>query len=146
MELIISHIPSRCAHTGFICCVSDPDPDWIKINQVRGSVSGSGFRIRIRIQEGNKDWQKHRKFFWNFMFWSAGCSLFRAEAGIFCSLDVLSGVLGTKCTVLFNPEKFFIFFPAINFFIFWSSSDPWIRIGVFSLKCWIPGSGSVSNE
>ncbi len=55
---------------------SDPDLDWIWIQ------SGQWIHIRIRFQEGK-----------NFMFWSAGCSLLRAE-GFFYSLDVLSGGQG----------------------------------------------------
>jgi hypothetical protein len=34
------------------CSFSDPG---FEFNQVSGSVSGSGFRIRIRIQEGKND-------------------------------------------------------------------------------------------
>ncbi len=64
-------------------CVSDPNPYWIRI------------RIRIRIQEGKNlnDQQKLYKILRNFMIWSGGCSLLRAE-GFFCSLDVLYGGLG----------------------------------------------------
>jgi hypothetical protein len=38
----------------FLLSVSDPDPDWIRFNK----VSGSGFGIRIRIQEDKNDPQK----------------------------------------------------------------------------------------
>ncbi len=43
--------------------VSDPNPDWFGFNQVSESVSvsRSGFRIRIRIQEGNNYLQKYKK-------------------------------------------------------------------------------------
>ncbi len=54
---------------------------------VAGSGSGSAFKLRIRIQEGKKTENRI------FMFWSAGCSLLRAE-GFFCSLGVLYGGLG----------------------------------------------------
>ncbi len=57
-------------------------------NGVPGSVSGSWFAIRIQIQEG-----KNRKKLGNFMFWSAGCAVLRAE-GFSCSLDVLYRGLG----------------------------------------------------
>ncbi len=53
------------------CRVSDPDP-----------YSESGSRSRRA-----KMTHKSRKKLRNFMFWSAGCSLLRAE-GFFCNLDV----------------------------------------------------------
>jgi hypothetical protein len=48
-------------------------------------VSGSGSRTKMT--------HISRKNLRNFMFWSAGCSLLRAE-GFFCNLDVLYGGLG----------------------------------------------------
>ncbi len=46
---------------GIISAV-DPDPDWIWIQwDIPGSVSGSGFAIRIRIQEGKNDPQTKKK-------------------------------------------------------------------------------------
>ncbi len=69
---------------------------WIRIgsgfNGISGSGSGSVFGIRIRIKEGKNDPQKVGKKSRNLMFWSAGCSLLRAE-GFFCNLDVLYGGL-----------------------------------------------------
>ncbi len=58
---------------------------WIRIRTGSGfnRVSGSGSGSR-REKMTHKSWQKFR----NFMFWSAGCSLSRAE-GFFCNLDVL---------------------------------------------------------
>ncbi len=76
--------------------VSDPHPDphGSALIWVAGSGSGSAFkkRIRIRIQEGKND-PKNRKKYRIFKFWSAGCSLLRAE-GFSCSLGVLYGALG----------------------------------------------------
>ncbi len=53
------------------------------------SESGSWTR-RVKMTH------KSRKKLRNFMFWSAGCSLLRAE-GFFCNLDVLYGGLGIGC-------------------------------------------------
>jgi hypothetical protein len=68
--------------------VLDPNPDWIRIQ--------SGQWIRIRNPdpdpEGQKLTHKNKKKLRNFIFWSAGCSLLRAE-GFSCSLDVLYGGL-----------------------------------------------------
>jgi hypothetical protein len=54
-------------------------------------VAGSAFKLRIRIQEGINDPKKLKKYR-IFLFWSAGCSLLRAE-GFSCSLWVLYGGL-----------------------------------------------------
>ncbi len=79
---------------------------------VAGSISGSGFAIRIRIQEG-------KKVKLNFIFWSAGCSLLRDE-GFSCNLDI------SKVQFLIKKDfkKFLLYF---FFFNVWSSK-PWIRI------------------
>ncbi len=53
------------------------------------------------------------------MFWSAGCSLLRAE-GFSCSLGVLYGGLRIG-KLLFLIQKKLIFFPAVIFFNFRSS-------------------------
>ncbi len=66
--------------------VADPDPNWIRIKSCQW-IQIPVFGIRIRIQEGKNDPQKVEKIR-NFMFWSAGCFLLRAE-GFFCNLDVL---------------------------------------------------------
>jgi hypothetical protein len=66
-------------------------------HQVSGSVPRSWFGIRTRIRNpdpGGQKWPtKTEKNLRNFIFWSAGCSLLRAE-GFFCSLDILLGGLG----------------------------------------------------
>jgi hypothetical protein len=65
------------------------DPDSIRsvdLDPYSESRSGSGSR-RAKMTH------KSRKKLRNFMVWSAGCSLLRAE-GFFCSLDVLYGGLG----------------------------------------------------
>ncbi len=67
--------------------VSDPYPDWIRIQ------SGQWIRIRIRIRNPDPGGQKWRK---KIMFWSARCSFLRA-GGFFCSLDFLYGGLGKVC-------------------------------------------------
>ncbi len=95
------------------------------LKQGFGSGSGSAWIrinlscwIRIRIQEGKNEYRIS-------MFWSAGCSLLRAE-GFSCSLGVLYGSLGiSKWQFLIKKIK--IKFPAVNFFNFRSSN---------------PGSGS----
>ncbi len=123
--------------------VSDPDPDpyWIRIrihigsgfNQVSGSGSGSrSTRAKMTL--------KRRKKLWNFMFWSAGCSLLRAE-GFLCNLDVLYEGLGISNWFLIKIFSFF--FSCKSFSIFGHQnpgSGSGVRIGsgsVFSLKCWI---------
>ncbi len=81
---------------------------WIEseFNQVSGSGSGSR---RANITH------KNRKKLRNFMFWSAGCSLLRAES-LSCSLDVLYGGQGiSKVQFL---QKHMAFFSAVNFFKF----------------------------
>ena len=69
----------------------DPDPHGSALIWAVGSESRSAhkLRIRIRIHEGKND-PKNRKKDRIFIFWSAGCSLLRAE-GFSCSLGVLYG-------------------------------------------------------
>ncbi len=71
--------------------VSDPDPYWIRIQ------SAQWIRIRTCIRDPDLDpggnYPQKQKKLWNFMFWSAGCSLLRAK-GFFCNLEVLYGCLG----------------------------------------------------
>ncbi len=70
-------------------------------NQVSGSVSGSGSR--------REKWStKMEKKVKSFMFWSAGCSLVRAE-GFNCRLDVLYGGLGISKLQFFIKNIFTIF-------------------------------------
>ncbi len=61
------------------------------------------------------------------MFWSAGCSLLRAES-FFCCLDALYGGLGIG-KFKFLIKKILNFFFCVKFVKFWSSK-PWIRIGI----------------
>ncbi len=103
------------------CCRS-----WSGFNGVPGS--GSGLSIRCRIQEGTKTHKKRKKLI-IYIFWSAVCSLLRAE-DFSCSLYVLYGGLGISKLQFFNQKRYI--FLAV-FFNFWSSK-PWIQI---HLKCWI---------
>jgi hypothetical protein len=98
-----------------------------------GSVSGSAWirinlscwiRIRIRIQiadpdpdPGGQNWPKKiKKRNRIFIFWSAGCSLLRAE-GFSCSLGVL--YVGLEISKLqFLIKKIKIIFLVVNFFQF----------------------------
>ncbi len=96
--------------------VSDPDPHGSALIWVAGSGSGSR-----RAKMTHKNRKKHRIF----MFWSAGCSLLRAE-GFSCRLGVLYGVLGISKWQFFI-KKIKIKFPAVNFFQF-LVMKPWIRI------------------
>ncbi len=61
---------------GWRSCIRIQSGHWIQI-RIRIRIW-----TRIQIQEGKKDQQKEKKFR-NFMFWSAGCSLLRAQ-GFFC--------------------------------------------------------------
>ncbi len=93
-----------------------------------GSVSGSGsawirscwIRIRIQIADpdpGGQKWpQKTVKKDRIFIFWSAGCSLLRAE-GFSCSLGVLYGGLGIN-KLQFLIKKIKIMFLVVSFFQF----------------------------
>ncbi len=58
--------------------------------------------------QGGQKWPRKVEncFFRNFMFWSAECSLLRAE-GFFCNLDILYGGLGI---VVFDPTVIFSIF------------------------------------
>ncbi len=93
---------------------------WSGFNQV--SWSGSGSRSAKITHKG-------RIFFWNFMFWSAGCSFLRAE-GFFSNFDVLYGSLGIGIA-FFDQKK-------IQLYIFsiFGHKNPGSG-SVFSLKCWI---------
>jgi hypothetical protein len=90
--------------------VSDPNPHWFW-------SAGSG---RAKMTH------KNRKKLRNLMFWSAGCSLLRAE-GFFYSLEVFYGGLGIS-KLQFLIRKILIIFSAVNFSNFWSSKSwIWIR-------------------
>ncbi len=98
--------------------------------------TGPGFRIRIRINlscwiriririkiavpdpdSGGQKWPpKNRKKDRIFIFWSAGCSLLRAE-GFSCSLGVLYGGLGIG-KLKFLIKKIKIKFLLVSFFQF----------------------------
>ncbi len=77
---------------------------WIRINL------SCWIRIRIQIADpdpdpGGKNDSKNRKKDRIFIFWSAGCSLLRAE-GFSCSLGVLYGGLGiSKLQFLIKKQK-----------------------------------------
>jgi hypothetical protein len=103
---------------------SGMDPD--SIGSVPGSVSGSGFAIRIRIQEGKNYANKHRKKLINFIFGSARCSLLRAE-GLSCSLDIskLQFLIKTRYEKKISAIFFFLIFLPLK------PLDPdWIRIRI----------------
>ncbi len=90
-------------------------------------VSGSGSRSAFKLRRA-KMTHKNRKNYRIFMFWSAGCSLLRAE-GFSCSLGVLYGGLGiSKWQVLIKKIK--IKFPAVIFFSILNHQtlDPGVRI------------------
>ncbi len=82
-------------------------PHVFQLFQVSGSVSGSGFRVQIRIQ-GAKITHKNIKKYRSVMFWSARCSLLRAK-GFFCGLGVPYGGQGIS-KLQFFLKKYFIFF------------------------------------
>jgi hypothetical protein len=65
----------------------------------------------IRTQEGKNDLENRKKFR-NFMFYSAGCSLLKAEG----FLDVLCGGLGIS-KLQFLILKNISFFSAVIFFL-----------------------------
>ncbi len=103
-----------CRHAGR---VSDPgfnqvigsgsvrsvDPDSVRsVDPDPFSESGSGSR-RAKMTH-----KRRRKKFRNFMFWSAGCSLLRAE-GFFCHLNVFYGGLGIG-KLYFLMKDIYIFF------------------------------------
>ncbi len=115
-----------CCRSGSICfwdywiCirihkfrVADPDTD-------PHTNCGSGSR---RAKMAHKNIKKYRIF----MFWSAGCSLLRAE-GFSCSLGVLYGGLGIS-KLQFLIKKIKIKFPAVYFSNF-RSSNPGSESGI----------------
>ncbi len=96
-------VPSRCCGSG-----SRLDPDSM------GSLDP------YPDSRGQKWHRKKRKQLIHFIFWSAGCSLFRAES-FFWSSDVLYGGLRISKLQLFDPKKrnnfqlfFFSFFDHQN--------------------------------
>ncbi len=105
--------------------------------------------MRIRICDpnpGGQKWStKFEKKLINFILWSAGCSVLRAE-GFSCSLDILYGGPGISKWQFFGSKKDKKFVRCIFFFILWSSK-PWIRIGSGSVSgfTWNAGYGSVSG-
>ncbi len=70
--------------------------------------------IWIRIHEGKNDHQKRKKII-NFMFWSAGCPLFRAEDFFCCLDDRFGGLEISKLQVLI--KKIILNISAVNFFL-----------------------------
>ncbi len=111
---------------GTLCSGSGSTCFWA--SRIQGFGSGSSWirinlscwiRIRLNCGSGSRranDPQKYKKSP-EFMFWSTGCALLRAE-GFSCSLGVLYGCLGISKLQLWS-KKIEIKFPAINFiFIF----------------------------
>jgi hypothetical protein len=90
--------------------------------------------VSILIQEDENDPQNRKKLI-NLIFWSAGCSILRAE-GFFCSLDVLCGGLGiNKSQFLIKQDNFFL--STVNIL---RLQNPWSGSG-FN---WNAGSGSTT--
>jgi hypothetical protein len=102
--------------------MSNNDNDGSGFNGVPGSVSRSGFAIRIRIQDG-KNYPQTLKKLIKFICLSAECSVLRAE-GFFFSFEI------STLQFLMKNKKIF---SCIFFFSFWSSK-PWIRIRIH-VKC-----------
>ncbi len=112
--------------------VSDPDPDWRQIqsgqwNGFPDSESGSGSR---RAKITHKNWKK---------FWSAGCSLLRAD-GFSWSLEVLYGGLGIS-KMQYLIQKISIFF-SCKFVPILGHKNPGFGLdldgySLISLKCWL---------
>jgi hypothetical protein len=98
---------------------------WIRIrNTGFGSVSGS------RSRRAKMTHKKQRKVMKVHVFWSAGCSLLRAE-NFSCSLDVFYGGIGiSKLQVLIKTN---IYIWAVQFFQCWPS-EPWIRIRIHWIR------------
>ncbi len=110
---------------------------------------GSLDPIRIRIRNPNTDpdpgvqkWPTKKKLI--HFFWSAGCSLLRAEC-FSCSLDVLYGSLEIS-KLQFLIKKRFKKFSAVFFCLQCLVIKPWIRIGSRSGFTWNVGSWSVSGS
>ncbi len=76
------------------------------------------------------------------MFWSAGCSLLRAE-GFSYSFDVLYEGRGISKLQYFI-KKIYKIFSAVNFLNFWSWK-PWIRIRI-GIQRKMPDPESMSLE
>ncbi len=119
------------AHSSILPSISGPKFLFTAVFLIRIRI-GSGFnQVRIRIwnpdpDPGGQIWPTIIGKIKNFMFWSAECSLLRAE-GFFCSFDVLYGGLGTG-KLYFLIQIFF--FSAVNFFqyLFIKTLDPdWIQ-------------------
>ncbi len=95
--------------------------------RTKNQCFGSGSR-----REKNDQKKERKKLKINVMFWSAGCSFWRAE-GFSCSLNVLYGGLGiSELQILI--KKIEIFF--VYFFSVFGHRNPGSGL-VFSLKCWI---------
>jgi hypothetical protein len=103
---------------------------WLHENEVARYINEVS---RLFIGPGGPKWKAETK--WNFMFWSAECSLLRIE-GFSCSLDVLYGGPGI-CKLNCNFLSYFFtctFFPVSGH----RSSRSGFGSGlVFGLKCWI---------
>jgi hypothetical protein len=126
-------VPFKCREQirPSICFIHIPLQQSLRRNQGFGSGSAwirinlsCWIRIRIRIQiadpdpdpGGEKITQKKLKKDRIFIFWSAGCSLLRAE-GFSCIFGVLYGGLGIS-KLQFLIKKIKIKFLIVNFFQF----------------------------
>ncbi len=108
---------------------------WIRIRIGSGFNGAPGPEIRIRIRnpdpdKGGQKWQKNREKKQGliiFIFWSADCSLLRAE-GFSCCSDVLIEAQGyVNCHFLTKKDSKKIF---SSIFFNFRSSKPWIRIQI----------------
>ncbi len=132
----------KCKNSGSIAVLwirirTDPHSFWSS-----GSGSGSALGKRIRIQEGQNNPQKWRKF----KFWSARCSLLRDE-DFWWSLDVFYGGLGLSKLQFWSKKKNIFFFSRFPIF---SHQNPGSRSGCGSGSALTKnagyGSGSVSES
>jgi hypothetical protein len=100
-------------------CWVSRHPSW-NWSQLYHQNNNMGVFHSVPDPRGQK-WHIKVKILRNFIFWSAGCSLLRAE-GFFCNLDVLYWVV--------FDQIFFCFFSAVIFFSIFGHQN----------------TGSVSNE
>ncbi len=97
--MIHRFIYSKIHFSSLIISVSDPDwiPDSIRSVDPDSESGSSRAKKTTKIETSKVK---------NFMFWSAGCYLLRAEG--FCSLDVLYGGIGiSKLQFLIKKYHFF---------------------------------------
>ncbi len=95
--------------------------------------SGSAFAIWIRIQESKNNQQKYKKLIM-FIFWSAGCSLSRAEGFPVAGGVLFGGLRVSKLQFLIKKEKNLC---SCLFSIFGHPNAGLVSGSGFKLKCWI---------